>query len=142
MKSVYVLVALVCMTFGANLEDVINQATADTDTNGDGVISEEEFQNEFIAKWDSDVPSDGALSKHDFVNGWTKYYGDNHHDTATFFDNLDYNGDQFLTVDDIHAHWIILDTDGNNIITTDEFGDFIRKMHPCGQHGHFGCTAN
>ncbi|KAL4222654.1 hypothetical protein ACF0H5_018696 [Mactra antiquata] len=73
----------------ASLTDVLAAVIADTDTDGDGLISAAEFRTELLAKFDSDVPSDEVVSKTDFVNSWTKLYNDNHHDAALFFDNLD-----------------------------------------------------
>ncbi|KAL4222655.1 hypothetical protein ACF0H5_018697 [Mactra antiquata] len=123
-----------------SLTEVIAAVTADTDADANGFISEAEFRNELLAKFDSDVPSDEVVSKTDFVNSWTKLYNDNHHDAALFFDNLDtFLPFGQLSEVDLLFHMGLLDPDGDGQVAVADFGNFIRQMHPCSAHGHLGC---
>merc|ERR1712105_143539 len=103
---------------GLSLTEVIAAVIADTDIDNNGIVSEAEFRNELLSKWDSDVPSDDIVSKHDFVNQWTKRYNDNHQDASTFFDNLDsFFPFGQLSEADLLFHMGSLDPDGDGQVS-------------------------
>ncbi|XP_053374265.1 uncharacterized protein LOC128546889 [Mercenaria mercenaria] len=133
--------SVMCMTYAKDLTTVINEVIADTDVNGDGIVSETEFNQELLSRWDTDVPSDNSVSKTDFVTQWTTRYGDNQADASAFFDKLD---QFFLPVGelndlDLFFHLATLDPDGDHQISTTDFANFIRQNHPCGSVGHLHC---
>ncbi|XP_060571860.1 uncharacterized protein LOC132730032 [Ruditapes philippinarum] len=130
-----------CLTSARTLQDVIAQVISETDVDGNGIISEAEFNQELLARWDTDVPSDNMVSKADFVSQWTTRYGDNVADASAFFDKLD----QFFlpagTLNDLDLffHMATLDPDGDHQVSTADFANFIKVNHPCGGAGHLHC---
>ncbi|KAH3718637.1 uncharacterized protein LOC127855490 [Dreissena polymorpha] len=128
-------------THGYTFQQVVDHVIADTDTNHDGLVSFTEFNVELLGQFDLD--GDGQVTRNEFVTRWTAKYGDNHHDTNKFFDNIDHNHDHILNEADLTAQWSELNLGIGQLLSAslgtlteirvDQFRHFIELNHP---HGH------
>ncbi|XP_060553705.1 uncharacterized protein LOC132714797 [Ruditapes philippinarum] len=141
MKVLALCLSLVGCVFGVTHNDlatIVNMVIADTDVDMDGFISEAELANEFQNRFDAN--NDGIILKNEFIHGWTTRYGDKHHHTDIFFDNIDLNGNGMIDLSDIEGNKVLTDTDADGMVSVEEYKAFIMAKHPCGDHG-LDCTA-
>ncbi|XP_052810837.1 uncharacterized protein LOC128238706 [Mya arenaria] len=139
-----VLASCISVALGANchghtVETLIAHIASDTDKDGNGFITLDEFQNELLGQFDP--LGTGTVTRADFVNQFSHLYGDSHADAHHLFDNLDSNRDHVLTEADIIGQigelnlnfLALLNPSAINIPMVD-FLNFLRINHP--HHGN------
>jgi Ca2+-binding EF-hand superfamily protein len=60
--------------------------------------------------------NDGIIVKNEFIHGWTTRYGDKHHHTEEFFNNIDLNGNGMIDTADIEGNMVVIDTNGGLLL--------------------------
>lgn len=100
------------------------------DTNGDGVLSQEEIAAEHGRLLGAaDIDGDGQLSADEFRRRGTFFI---RLGTTTFFDLIDANGDQQISQDELNqpmGRWFVRkDTNNDGTIDADEFSEGRRSF--------------
>lgn len=109
------------------------------DENGDGILSQQEYINYKVKKAESrfakmDGNADGIVSVEEFKNRKRERWWDKKHRRGKggFFDKLDQNGDGRITQEESLKAWTgwfkRMDTDGNQVVTSDEVQAFRKSM--------------